>query len=200
MNKLATSIHNMFNNNKIIKKDFGNYMLLSLTDNIPATKTKDLKDATNCLLTLIWKEALNYCDIIIWEEDRGGFLSTLVSYETGIPFSLVKRNPSWLDWDLIIKFRNAYTHGNMYLNWIKEWDKVIIIEDLVDSWWTIIALIKLLQSANIEIIDVVCLAVKEEHKWLEKIYKETWFKVKHAVKFNVESWDKSKVTWVNENL
>lgn len=194
MKTLKERIINMFDQQPIIQQNFGKYLLLSLTDHIPATDPRDLKDATSCLLNLIGSETLFNCDKIIWEEDRGGFLSALVSYEANKPFSIAKWNPSGLEWDLKMDFRNAYTEGSLYLNGLTKGDRIVIVEDLIDTGGTIISLIKLLRAAEVEILDVVCLAAKDDHNGIKKIYQATGIQVKHAVKFSLEKGPKSVVT------
>jgi len=200
MTSIWNQIAKIFDKQTILITDFGKYLLTSITDHIPFTSHEAIDVCTKWLIKLTWKDDINNCDKIVWEEDRGGYLTALVSFVTKKSFWLVKWNPTWLWWDIKIDFRNAYTSWTMYLNGVVKWDKVIIFEDLIDSGGTIIWLIKLLQKASVEILDVVCLAAKEDNKWLEKIKKETWFDVKHAVKFTLDAWKKSKVTWINPIL
>ena len=129
---------------------------------------------------------------LIWEEDRWWFLCSLISYKTKIPFGLVKWNPNWYEWQYVIDFRNAYTNGKMYLNGVQEWDKVIIVEDIIDTWWTIISLVNLLKKANIEIIAIVALASKKENNGVERIFKETGIMPKVWLYFSLE-WDVSQI-------
>jgi len=126
---------------------------------------------------------------IVWEEERGWFIVPLISYETKIPFTLAKWNPLWIKWEIKINFRNMYCWGNIYLNWLKSRDKIIIIEDMIDTWWTIISLIKLLESQNIEILDIISISLKKEENWIKRIFEETWYKVKYLCEFSI-SWKK----------
>lgn len=190
---------NLFDKKPIIDAKFGKYTITTITDHYPITKYEDIDIATKCLLRLLGKDNLLVWEKIIWEEDRWWYLTALISYITKKPFSLVKRNPIWIAWEISIDFRNIYSTGKLYISWVSAWDKVIIVEDMVDSWWTIIWLINLLKKAKIEIIDIVCLAVKEDLNWIEKIKKETWFNVKYWVKFTTK-WDLSKVTRINPIL
>jgi len=80
----------------------------------------------------------------------------------------------------------------MYLNWAKSGDKVIIIEDMIDSWWTIIAMINLLKKHHIDIVDIFSVSVKEWLWWLERIKKETWYDVRRLCKFVIQD-DVSKI-------
>lgn len=164
-------LNEIFNNKKIINLKEHRYVINPLTDHEPFTSSEMLKTAVET-----YKFLWNFTNVtkIIWEEDRGWFLAALLSYETWIPFWLVKWNPSDYEWQLWIDFRNAYTHWKMYLNWAEKWDRVIIIEDLIDTWWTIIGLVELLKKSEIEIVDIIVLAAKEENNGINLIYEKTW--------------------------
>ncbi len=170
------------------------YIINPLTDHQPFTTYEMLETVVEWFLKIIDLSSVNK---IIWEEDRWWFISALISYKTKIPFWLVKWNPLWYEWDIWIDFRNMYTSWKMYLNWAKSWDKVIIVEDIIDSWWTIISMVKLLEKNNIKIINIFSVWVKEWLNWLENIYNETWYNVNWLCKFKIENWI-SKVSAFNK--
>lgn len=190
---LKNWLNEIFDNKTIIDLKDHRYVINPLTDHEPYTSHKMLKTAVETY-KVIWN--FNGVTKIIWEEDRGWFLSALLSYETWIPFWLVKWNPVNYVWQFEVDFRNAYTHWKMYLNWASEWDKVIIVEDLIDTGWTIIWLVELLKKANIEVIDIIALAAKDENKWIDLIFEKTWILPKVWCIFTL-IWEKSKIIKYN---
>lgn len=161
------------------------YIINPLKDHQPYTTYEMLETVVQWFFKIIDTSKVSK---ILWEEDRWWFIAALISYKTKIPFWLTKWNPIWCEWDIWIDFRNMYTHWKMYLNWVEKWDKVIIIEDIIDSWWTIISMVNLLKRNNIEIINIFSVWVKEWLNWLENIYKETWYNVNRLCKFRIENW------------
>ena len=111
---------------------------------------------------------------------------------------MVKWFPVDLEKNIKIKFRNSYTKGEMYLYGVKKHDRVILVEDMVDSGGTIISMIKLLRKVGAKIMDVIVIAEKEEFKGINRIKDETGIDVKFLLKFS-SSGNSSKVTWMKND-
>jgi adenine/guanine phosphoribosyltransferase-like PRPP-binding protein len=182
-----------FHNHKLVPVKDRNFLINPLIDHVPTTPYELVEDAINelCKLTDFSK-----ANKIAGEEDRGGFITALVAYRQKLPFGLLKWNPVGLDGQISVDFRNAYAEGKMYLNGVQKGDNVIIVEDLVDSGGTIIAMIELFKKAEVNIVDIIALAEKAEYKGVERIKKETGYEVKHLVKFT-STGTLSKVIWIN---
>ena len=69
---------------------------------------------------------------------------------------------------------------------LKLWDKVIIIEDIIDTGGTMSAMINVLKTHGIVIQDVIAVCDRPEKKWREKIYKDTGIMPKVLVSFITE--------------
>lgn len=181
---------NAFHNKPIAVVKGRRYIINPLTDHYPTTEYKLVDDVVEELSKLSnYKEATK----LLGEEDRGGFICTLMAYKHKKSFGMAKWNPIDLIGQHEVDFRNAYTEGKMYLYGIQKGDKVIIIEDMVDSGGTIIALIKLLEEIGVEILDIVVVAVKTDYNGIENIRKETGYNVKYLVEFSTHD-ELSKVT------
>ncbi len=170
------------------------YCVTPLTDHLPATQPELLEQIIAEASALVpYKEA----DCLVGEEDRGGFICSLLSIPWRKPFTLTKWNPRDLKGELQIDFRNAYTQGNLYLNGIAEhFKKVIIIEDMIDTGGTVVALVKLLRSAGVEVKDIFAVAEKADYGGVERIKKETGMTPKILVSFKTGD-DVSEVIWRN---
>ena len=173
-----------------------NYIVSPLFDHEPETTYALMKSAVDELSKLT---DFSKADKILGEEDRGGFLAALLAYEHNKSLAMVKWFPIDLKIQVSIDFRNAYTEGKMYLYGVQKGDKVILVEDIVDSGGTIIAMINLLKTVGAEIIDVIVVAEKEEYSGVERIKKETGIDVKYLLKFSTTG-DLSKVTHVNNHI
>ncbi len=176
-------IYEAFHKQPIISIKNKKYCVNTLTDHSPVTESKLLDQIMNEM-----SESVDYskADILIGEEDRGGYLCALASYVWKKPFSLTKWNPSGLEGEVSVDFKNTYASGQLYINGLKRFEnkKAIIVEDLIDSGGTIIAMIELLRKNNVEVIDVIAVAEKSDYYGVERIQKETGITPKVLVKFN----------------
>lgn len=175
-------IFEVFNNSPVILISNKKYCINSLTDHIPITQPNFLKQIQK---EMSEKVDFTKADVLVGEEDRGGYLCALMSIHQEKPFTLTKWNPTNMKGETLIEFRNLYTHGNLYLNGISEMKnkKVIIVEDIIDTGGTIVAMVELLRKNSIEIIDIIAVAEKADYGGIEKIEKETGIKPKVLVSF-----------------
>jgi len=181
-----------FHDQRIAKVKGLNYIVNPLLDHDPETTTLLLKDVVKELSSL---GDFSKIDKIVGEEDRGGYIAALMAYHCKKSLGMVKWNPIDLKGQIGIDFRNAYTHGKLYLYGVEKGDKVVLVEDMVDTGGTIIGMIKLLKKTGVILKDVICVAVKEDLGGVERIKKETGITVKFLLKFNCLS-HRSKVTEV----
>jgi len=180
---------NCFHDRPLVKLKRTNYLINPLLDHSPETEYKLVRDAVKEISKVIKFSKINK---IVCEEDRGGYIGSIVAYTHKKSLAMVKWNPSGLNGQHEISFRNAYHEGKMYLYGIKPGDKVVLIEDLIDSGGTIISMIKLLKKADVEIVDVVCIAEKVDLDGVKRIKKETGIDVKTLLKFTAKG-ERSKV-------
>lgn len=176
-------IQNTFENQPIVTVSGKRYCINSLTDHLPITKPELLEQVAKEMSDRV---DYKHTDLLVGEEDRGGYLAALMSFVWKKPFTLTKWNPSGFEGEISVDFKNAYTDGKLYLNGIKEFPgkKAIIVEDLIDTGGTIIAMIKLLRNNNIQVIDVIAVAEKSDYKGVERIEKETGIKPKVLISFS----------------
>lgn len=185
-------IINAFHDQRIAKVKGLNFIVNPLLDHDPETTSLLMRDVVKELSKLT---DFSKADKIIGEEDRGGYIAALMAYHCKKSLGMVKWNPLDLKGEIGIDFRNAYTSGKLYLYGVQKGDKVILIEDLVDTGGTIIGMIKLLKKRGVVLKDVICVTAKEDLNGLQRIKKETGVTVKVLLKFNCLS-HRSKVTEV----
>ncbi len=178
-----------FDNQPLVQFEGYRFLINPLTEQIPATTAELLQAATNWLLELgNFKQASK----IIGEEDKGGILVASTSLATGLPFGMARWYPSGLEGQVVVDFDMEYTSGKLFLNGINKGDQVIIVDDMISTGGTMLALIKAVQSARAKIVDIVCVAEKVEYGGVDKVAKETGYKVKSLLKVSVTG-EKSKV-------
>ncbi|MEI6316579.1 MAG: phosphoribosyltransferase family protein [bacterium] len=176
-------IKEAFNDQPVVMVSGKKYCINPLTDHVPITKPELLQQVVNEISIIVDFES---ADFLVGEEDRGGYICALTAFAVGKPFTLTKWNPSGFEGEVCIDFRNSYTHGNLYLNGIKELagKKAIIVEDLIDTGGTIVSMVNLLRANNIEVVDIVAVAEKTDYSGAERIKKETGITPKFLVSFS----------------
>ena len=129
---------------------------------------------------------------IAGEEDKGAILVASTSLATGLPFAMARWYPTGLAGEVTVDFEMEYASGKLFLNGIESHDRVIIVDDMISTGGTMLAMIHAVQLAEAEIVDIVCVAEKIEYGGVKRILNETGYAVKTLVKVSV-SGERSKV-------
>lgn len=189
MKKLIDS----FEGNKIFEQNGRRYLLIPITDHHNATDTLLLRQAVNAICDIVDWNGGKPITKIVSEEEKGGFIGVCVALQRNIPFSLAKENPVRIPDEIHIEFEMDYNDNmHLYLNGVKKDDRVLIIDDIIATGGTMIALIQAIRKAGAEIKDVVALAEKVELKGVKKIKQETGIDVKTVIQID-SSGEESKV-------
>lgn len=170
---------------------FGKYKFLvnPLTEQIPATTPELLRATTQCLVEVgDFQKATK----IAGEEDKGAILVASTSLETGLPFGMARWYPSGLDGQVGVDFEMEYASGRLFLNGIEKGDQIIIVDDMISTGGTMLALIEAVEKAEASIVDIVCVAEKVEYRGVERIRKDTGYLVKTLLQVSV-SGERSEV-------
>jgi adenine/guanine phosphoribosyltransferase-like PRPP-binding protein len=158
------------------------FLVNPLTDQIPATTPELLQEAAKEVLQVgDWGKA----NKIVGEEDRGAILVAAVSLASGLPLAMARWQPSGIQDQLWVDFECEYTEGRLYLNGVEKGDRVLVVDDMISTGGTVLALTQLVRMAHAEIVDVICLAEKVEYGGVQTVKKETGIEVRTIVKVSV---------------
>lgn len=178
-----------FDNQPLVQFDKYNFLINSLTEQIPATSAALLQAASEWLVAAGEYSTANK---IVGEEDKGAILVAGVSLITGLPFGMARWYPAGLEGQVSVDFAMEYTSGKLFLNGVETGDKIVIVDDMISTGGTMLALIKAVKLACAEIVDIVCVAEKIEYGGVQRIAEETGYPVKTLVKISV-SGERSEV-------
>ncbi|MBC8508290.1 MAG: adenine phosphoribosyltransferase [Chloroflexi bacterium] len=177
---------------KIVQQAFDDKPLLSvkqykflinpLTEQIPATSAELLRETTHWLIEVGDFDKANK---IAGEEDKGAILVASTSLMTGLPFGMARWYPAGLDGQVSVNFEMEYTSGKLFLNGVNEADRVVIIDDMISTGGTMLAMIEAIQLAQAEIVDIVSVAEKVDYAGVQRVENETGYRVKTLVKISV---------------
>lgn len=176
-------------NQRLVVVNGKNFLVNPLTEQVPFTSAELLRDACEELAKRV---DINSTTKLVTEEDKGAIFLAGVSLLTGLPFGMARWQPNGLANQIKQSFKMEYSAGNLYLNGIEPGDKVTIIDDLVSTGGTLIALIKTIEKIGAEIVGIICIAEKINYHGCERVKNETGYDVKTLLKIDVGG-EKSKV-------
>ncbi len=163
----------------IIKKGEYNYFVHPVTDGIPLTQPEVLKE----IAVAVKNHFCTDVDKIVCIEAMGIHLATALSLETGIPFVVVRKRQYGLPGEVAVHQTTGYSQGELFINGINSGDNVLVIDDVVSTGGTMIAVLQALKNMCVEIAEVVAVIEKGEGKKI--VEKETGLKLKALIKVDV---------------
>jgi adenine phosphoribosyltransferase len=163
----------------IVKRGEYNYFIHPISDGVPVMNPELLRDVA----TKIIKIADMDVDKIITAEAMGIPLVTAISLYTDIPYVIMRKREYKLEGEIPVHQETGYSKGELYLNGVKKGDRVLIVDDVLSTGGTMVAIIKALEKAGAHIKDIVCVIERGNGK--EEVKKKTGYDVKTLVKIDV---------------
>lgn len=166
-------------NAPLIKKGEYNYFVHPITDGIPLVDPVVLEEAAEGISKFADMEV----DKIVCVEAMGVHIATALSIKTRIPFVVVRKRSYGLEGEVSVHQTTGYSHGELYINGLKRGDRVILVDDVVSTGGTMIAVLKALEDMGVEVVEVMAVIEKGEGKTV--VERETGFTVKSLIKVDV---------------
>ena len=176
---MLEEVRKSLENSPVVKKNDYNYFVNPISDGIPAMDPKMLRE----LSLVVYKHADLDIDKIVAVEAMGIHLATALSLATDIPFVVIRKRQYGLEGEQEVYQKTGYGSSNLYINDLHPGEKVLLIDDVVSTGGTLIALIKTLQDLKLEIKSIVAVIEKGEGK--EIVEAETGVDVLSIVKLDV---------------
>jgi adenine phosphoribosyltransferase len=175
---MLEKLHESLLSAPIVRRGDYNYFIHPISDGVPFLEPELLEEIT----THITEIADMDIDRILTIEAMGIPLATSLSMRTGIPFSIIRKRQYALDGEIVISQKTGYSKGEMYVNAVKRGDKVLIVDDVISTGGTLLALMSALRDAGVEISDVI--VVIERGEGASRL-RDMGFKVKTLVRISV---------------
>ncbi len=155
------------------------YFVHPLTDGVPHMDPKVLKE----VLAWMYDVCDFDCDYLVAPEAMGIPLAVPVSLEKDIPYTVVRKKIYGLPGEVVFEQKTGYSDSRMSLNGLKKGDRVIIIDDVISTGGTLVALIEAVRSTGAEIVDILIPVEKNDGKDL--VLERTGLRVKTLVRVSV---------------
>lgn len=159
---------NQLKNAKIVQRGDYRYIINTICEQEPPLEPSILEDCAKKLLgKLNWKEA----NKILTPEAMGIHIATTVSLKTSLPLIIATRRRKWTLDEIPVNYVCGYENGILHINSIQKGDKILIIDDLISTGGTIVALIEGIRKIGAEVIDVGVIFNKVDYGGMRKLQK-----------------------------
>ncbi len=164
----------------IVSKNGYPYFIHPLTDGVPSMNPMVLGEIIE------WIKSVGnfHCDLLLAPESMGIPLAIPLSLDLDIPYSIVRKKQYGLPGEVVLRQKTGYSDNTMSINGVEKGDKVVIIDDVLSTGGTMIALIYALQKEiGAEIVDIIVPVNKNYGKDIVK--KNTGVTVKTLVDVSI---------------
>jgi adenine phosphoribosyltransferase len=148
MDRLARSVREA----PIIDKGGYSYLVHPISNCVPTLDPGLLREV---VVKTIRKADLEDVDKIVTPEAMGIHLSTAVSLMTDIPLVVIRKREYGLAGEVSLAKQTGYSEGEMYINDVREGDRVLLLDDLISTGGTMRAIVEALDGIGAEIVDIV---------------------------------------------
>ena len=151
----------------------------AITDNIPPLHP-ELSRAV-CLLSRYHLKGVAAATVGVGEEDRGAMIISDLLLFHGLPRTLARWTPTGAPGEIKVPLANEYVQEgsvNIYLNGVTAADRVILIDDLISTGGTLVALVKAIREAGAQILEILTIGEKEENHGRRHLLEETGLSLK----------------------
>jgi adenine phosphoribosyltransferase len=164
----------------VIKREDYDYMVHPITDGIPSIDPKILTEVADAMAQMGNLD----CDYIVTAEALGIPLATSLSLKTGKPFNIIRKRMYGLPGEVNLSQVTGYSKSTMFINGLKEGDRVVIVDDVVSTGGTLWALVEALKKINVKVVDILVVIERTDKK--AEIERKIGQQIKTLVKVQVE--------------
>jgi len=151
----------------MVKRGEYNYFIHPITDGVPIVDPALLRDVAAAMVKVM---DLNNVDKIVVVEAMGIHIGSVLSTMTDIPMTVMRKREYKLPFEVPVHQTTGYSKGELYLNGVYKGDRVVIIDDVVSTGGTMKALLKALEIAGADVVDV-CIAIQRGEPDIGRPYK-----------------------------
>jgi adenine phosphoribosyltransferase len=169
----------------MVKRGEYNYFIHPITDGVPVVDPALLREVCTAMLKVL---DLSGVEKIVVVEAMGIPIGSVLSTMTDIPMTIVRKREYKLPGEVAVHQTTGYSKGELYINGIRNGDRVVVVDDVVSTGGTLRALLAALRIAGADVADV-CVAIQRGTPDIGRPYKA-------LVKINVTE----KVHVVDRNL
>jgi len=151
----------------IVRRGDYNYFIHPITDGVPIVDPELLRDVCTAMIKVL---DLTGVEKIVVVEAMGIHIGSVLSTMTDIPMTIMRKREYKLPCEIAVHQTTGYSKGELYLNGVYKGDRVVIIDDVISTGGTMKALLKALEIAGADIVDI-CIAIQRGDPDIGRPYK-----------------------------
>ncbi|MFC6718134.1 hypoxanthine/guanine phosphoribosyltransferase [Natrialbaceae archaeon GCM10025810] len=141
----------------IIEKEGYHYFVHPISDGVPKLDPTLLREI---VIRIIRKAKLEEVDRIVTPAAMGIHISTAVSLMTDIPLTVIRKREYGLEGEVAISQKTGYSESQMYINDVREGERVLVLDDVLSTGGTLSSVIAALEEIGAEVVDTVAVIKK----------------------------------------
>lgn len=145
MKRLRQSVHDA----PVVERDGYRYLVHPISNGIPTLDPRLMREVVTGLVQLVDFED---ADVIVTPVTMGVHVATALSLTTDVPLVVIRNREYGFDGEVPFE----HPDGEYYLNDVTAGDRVVVVDDLVNTGKSIAAVVEALDDVGAELLDVAC--------------------------------------------
>jgi adenine phosphoribosyltransferase len=163
----------------VVKMGDYNYFVHPITDGVPEMTPELLREVVASIRNMLLKDF----DKIVTIEAMGLPIGAILAVEMDKPLVIIRKKKYGLVNEVSVEQVTGYSKAKLFINGLKADDKIIIVDDVISTGGTLLAVLKALIDMGVDIVDVISVIEKGEGK--DRVEDETGIEIKTLIKANV---------------
>ena len=135
----------------VFKRGAYNYFIHPITDGVPEVRPELIREVTGHIVRIADMDV----DKIVTVEAMGIPIGTGLSIVCDIPMVIVRKRKYGLPGEIEVSQVTGYSKSQLFLNGINRGDRVIVVDDVISTGGTLLAVLQSLRLAGAVVKDIV---------------------------------------------
>ena len=135
----------------VFKRREYNYFIHPITDGVPEVRPELIREVTGHIVRIADMDV----DKIVTVEAMGIPIGTGLSIICDIPMVIVRKRKYGLPGEIEVSQVTGYSKSQLFLNGINKGDRVIVVDDVISTGGTLLAVLQSLKMAGAAVKDIV---------------------------------------------
>ena len=135
----------------VFKRGEYNYFIHPITDGVPEVRPELIREVTGHIVRIADLDV----DKIVTVEAMGIPIGTGLSIICDIPMVIIRKRKYGLPGEIEVSQVTGYSKSQLFLNGINKGDRVIVVDDVISTGGTLLAVLKSLKVAGAIVKDIV---------------------------------------------
>jgi adenine phosphoribosyltransferase len=135
----------------VFKRGSYNYFIHPITDGVPEMEPELIREVAAHVVRIADLDV----DKIVTVESMGIPIGTALSLIADVPLVIIRKRKYGLPGEIEVSQVTGYSKSQLFLNGIKKGDRVIVVDDVVSTGGTLLAVLQSLQVTGAIVKDVV---------------------------------------------